>query len=235
MFLLALEGLFSLLALRSAWAVAMPVMALQGNAPARAPASPVHRAMRSGAALELGMPFFLLVARLGILALAHLRSLEIQQPRLGFPLPAGFDENAVLDLYVIGLGAGVLGVVVPSLEVFGHLLGIVLKGVSVVWCILALLVVPVGVYFALGAWLKVSSPAEGFWLGTRPTTAMWGLCGVGHAAFVSGCFYSPDVVRATGFLLGLVHIVRLMQQVFAYPAAAGGGVGMCEEGGVADR
>ena len=182
------------------------------------------------------MPFLLLATRFTILALSHLKSLEVhvhlQQPRLGFPLAPGLDENAMLDLYVIGLGVAVLGIFVPFLEIFGHLLGRLLQGVSTVWCLFAMVFVPTSVYYALGALLKVSSPAEGFLLGTRPTKAMWGLCGVGHVALVWGCFYSPDVGRGMGFMLGLVHIVRLLRQVFAYPAAAGAGAGMCGEGGV---
>lgn len=188
--------------------------------------------MRSGAALGLGMPFFLLATRFAIFALGRLRGSEAQQPRLGFPLPPGLDENAALDLYVLGLGAAVLGVFVPSLEVLGYLLGRVLLGVSAIWCLFALLVVPPVVCFALGAWFEASSPAEGFRVGTRPTKAMWGFCGAGHVVLVLGCFYSPDVARALGFLLGLVHILRLLQQVFAFPAAAGAGAGMCEDGGV---
>lgn len=224
------------MALRSAWAVAAPVVLVQPNGSSitspsgSAAAFAMHRAMRSGAALGLGMPFFLLAARVSILAFGRLKGPGVQQPRLGFPLPPGLDEDAALDLYVIGLGAAVLGVVVPFLEICGNFLGVTLKGESGGWSVLALLVVPPVMYFALGAWLQVSSPAEGFRLGTRPTKAMLGLCGIGHVAFVSGCFYSPDLVRAIGFLLGLVHIMRLMQQVFAYPAGAG--AGMYEEGGV---
>ena len=232
-FLVALEGLFSLLALRSAWDMATPVVAVQGHASAgpSASASLVHRALRSGAAIGLGMPFFTLATRLAIVALGQLKGSEAQQPRLGFPVPPGLDESAALDLYVIGLGAAVLGVFAPALEVVGNLLGRMLQEASAIWCLFALLVVPPAVYLALGAWFEVSSPAEGFLVGTRPTKAMWGFCGIGHVVFVSGCFYSPDVARAWGFLLGLVHIVRLLRQVFAFPAAAGAGAGMCEDGG----
>lgn len=220
--------------LKSAWAVATPVMSMsmQGGPSQSASASPVHRAMRSGAALGVGVPFFLLAARVAILAAGQLRRSEIRQPRLGFPLPPGLDENAALDLYVIGLGAAVLGVFVPSVEIFGNLLGRTLQGASAVWCLLALVLVPVAVYCVLGALLKIGSPAEGFLLGTRPTKAMWGLCSVGHVALVWGCFYSPDVGGGMGFMLGLVHIVRLLRQVFAYPTTAGAGAGMCDEGGV---
>lgn len=217
--------------------MATPVIAMQMQMQGNASASPsasasgsaVHTALRSGAAMELGLPFLVLAARVSILALGHLRSSSevLQQPRLSFPLPAGLDENALFDLYVIGLGSAVLLFVVPCLEIVGNLLGHMLTGASAAWGVLALLVVPAGVYFALGAWLKASSRPKG----TRPTKIMWGLCGAGHVAFVSGCFYSPDVARATGFLVGLVHIARLLQQVFAYPAAAAAGAGMCEEAG----
>lgn len=238
--LATLEGFFSLVAFYSALAVAMPVMhampkphAGSYDLPA-SPAFPAERAVRSGASLALGAPFFLLAARCAILALGRLRSPEVPQPRLGFPLPVGLDENAMLDLYVVGLGAGVLGVWVPGLEIVGSFLGTMLKESSSVWSVFALFAVVPGVYLAAGAWLSASTPAEGFAAHTRPTKAMWGLCAAGHVVLLSGCFYSPDIERAVGFVLGLVHIVRLLQQAFSYPGGVGVGVGAaagaCEDG-----
>eukprot|EP00903_Cladosiphon_okamuranus_P016069 g14834.t1 len=65
-FLVALEGLLSLLALKSAWAIATPVIhaSTQGSpSPSSSTfAFAVYRAMRSGAALGLGVPLFLLTA-----------------------------------------------------------------------------------------------------------------------------------------------------------------------------
>eukprot|EP00752_Nemacystus_decipiens_P013812 g12262.t1 len=92
-----LEGLLSLVALWSSWAMASPVITMQGGASASP--SPLHRAARSGAALGTSGS-----------------EAQLQQPRLGFPLPPGVDENAALDMYAIGVGAAMLGVFVPSLE-----------------------------------------------------------------------------------------------------------------------
>jgi len=237
--MVALEGLLSLQALRSAWSVAKPIMRDSSAA-----AFPVHSAMRSGAVLALGTPFFLLAFRCAIVALRRLGSSSrsggagaggLQQPRLGFPLPAGLDDNAALDLYVIGLGAGVLGTCVPGLEVSGILLGRMLKECSAVWSVLALVVVVPGMYFSLGGLLSATAPAEGFVTHTRPTNAMWALCAAGHVILLCGCFYSPDVGRRVGFMLGLAHIMRLLQLAFSYPAGGatgagvGVGVGACDE------
>lgn len=240
-----LEGVLSCLAFYSALAVAVPIM--PAAAPPAAAGSPaqaaraafsVLKAVRSGAALALGTPFFLLAARCAILALGRLKTSEIQQPRLGFPMPAGLDADAMLDLYVVGLSAVVLGVCVPGLEVVGSLLGIMLKFASVVWAALGLFVSIAGVYLAVGAWLSAGAPTESFSIHTRPTKAVWGLCAVGHAVVLAGSFYSPDVERSVGFSLGLVHIVKLLQLVFSYPGGAGAGAGVgaaaCEEGGVGD-
>ncbi len=238
--MVALEGVLSLQALRSAWSVATPVLSDLSSA-----AFPADSALRSGAALVLGTPFFLLVFRCVIVVLRRLGPGSrsggsggggggLQQPRLGFPLPVGLDEDAALDLYVIGLGAGVLGTCVPGLEVSGILLGRMLKECSAVWSVLALLVVVPGVYFSLGGLLSATSPAEGFVAHTRPTKAMWALCAAGHVILLAGCFYSPDVGRRVGFLLGLAHIVRLLQLAFSHPtphgAGAGGATGVREEG-----
>lgn len=199
---------------------------------ASASAFAVAGAVRSGAALALGTPFFLLAARCAILALNRVRipavqRLQLQQPRLGFSLPAGVDENVAVDLYIIGLAAAVLGGCVPALEMAGIFLGVSLKGRSPVWVLVASLVLIPVIYLALGAWLNLSSPGEGFIARTRPTTAMWGLCAAGHVILLAGCFYSPDVSRTLGFLLGLVHIVRTLLPAFAYPA--GSGAAACEE------
>lgn len=224
----ALEGFLSLQALRSAWSVASPVLSDDASASSH----PGHAAVRSGVALTLGTPFLMVVVRCAILALRRLGGrTEVQQPRLGFPLPAGLDENAAADLYVVGLGAGVLGTCVPGLEISGLLLGRALKGISAAWSVAAALVVVPGVYFALGALLSASAPAEGFSAHTRPTKAMWGLCGAGHVVLLCGCFYSPDVERGVGFLLGLAHIVRLLQLAFSYPAGVGA-AGVIEDGGM---
>lgn len=243
--MVTLEGALSLQALRSAWSVATPILRDASTAAAfPAHGSAMAMAMRSGAALVLGTPFFLLAFRCAILALRRLgpgsRSGSggggLQQPRLGFPLPVGLDENAALDLYVIGLGAGVLGTCVPGLEVSGILLGRMLKDCSAIWSVLALLVVVPGVYFSLGGLLSATAPAEGFIAHTRPTKAMWALSAAGHVILLCGCFYSPDVGRTVGFLLGLAHIVRLLQLAFSYPNQNGGGgatgvgVGVGEEG-----
>lgn len=138
----------------------------------------------------------------------------------------------MLDLYVIGLGAGVLGVCVPGLEIVGSLLGVMLQSSSGVMAILVLFALIPGVYLAVGAWLSAGVPAEGLSAHTRLTKVMWGLCVVGHVVLLAGCFYSPDIERALGFLLGLVHIVRLLRQVFSYPG--GVGAAACEEGSLGE-
>ncbi|CAM9949500.1 unnamed protein product [Ectocarpus sp. 13 AM-2016] len=239
-FLATLEGVLSASSFRSACAVSVPIIstfplnnpAEEALISASASAFAVAGAVRSGAALALGTPFFLLAARCAIFALNRVRipavqRLQLQQPRLGFPLPAGVDEKVAVDLYVIGLAAAVLGGCVPALEMAGIFLGDSLKGRPPVWVVLAFLVLIPVIYLALGAWLDLSSPGEGFIARTRPTTAMCGLCAAGHVILLAGCFYSPDVSRTLGFLLGLVHIVRTLLPAFAYPA--GSGAAACEE------
>lgn len=232
--------MLSAAAFRPACAVAVPIVrafpphnpAEEAPSSASASALAVAGAVRSGAVLALGTPFLLLAARCAILALSRVRipavqRLQLQQPRLGFPLPAGVDENVAVDLYIIGLAAAVLGGCVPALEIAGALMGESLKGRSPVWVVLGFLVLIPVIYLALGAWLNLSSPGEGFIARTRPTTAMWGLCAAGHVILLAGCFYSPDVSRTLGFFLGLVHIVRTLLPAFAYPA--GSGPATCEE------
>lgn len=130
----------------------------------------------------------------------------------------------MLDLYVIGVSAGVLGVFVPGLVVAGNVLGSLLLGWGSTWVVLTFMVLVPGVYVAVGACLEACAPADGLAVHAQPAKAMWGLCAAGQVALLLSCFYSPDVGRAVGFALGLVHIVRLLQQAFSYPTGA------CEEG-----
>lgn len=209
-----LEGLTSAVALYSARAAVVPVI------PADAKGLAVQRAMRSGACLAISTPFLMLVARCVILV-EGLRDPTVQQPSLGFPVPPGFDEHALLDLYVIGCGVGYLGLVVPALALMGHYLGTMVVGWSIgwpiVWRMVGVALVINCMLLALRACSSVLAPAEGFVLHTRPRRAMWVLCAVGHFTLLAGCFYSPDVDRAIGFVLGLVHILRLLRQAFLYP------------------
>ena len=214
----ALEGLISGFVFFGAASVAVPII------PDRA--SLFLRAMRSGTCLALGTPSFILMGRIVFLAWS-LRIRTVQQPSLGFVLPPGFDEHAVLDLYVMGLSAGVLGVWVPTLEVLGTLLGIVLvaSGSSVAASIsttfLVFIFIALGLYLACGVCLRATAPFDGLITkGTTPTKVMWVLCAVGHCAILYGSFYSPDIGRAVGFVLGFIHIVRLLQQAFSWPGGS---------------
>lgn len=155
---------------------------------------------------------------------AGLKYPNTQQPSLSFPLPSGFDEHAVLDLYAIGVSAGVLGVFVPGLVIAGNMLGFLLLGWGSAWVILAFIMLVPGAYVAVGACLEACAPADGLAVQAHPGRAMWGLCAAGQVALLLSCFYSPDVGRPVGFMLGFVHIVRLLQQVFSYPTGA------CKEG-----
>lgn len=143
-------------------------------------------------------------------------------------MPRGTDEHEVLDLYLIGAAAGVLGCVFPALTELGHCAGVLLKGASVVWIVLAVLAAVPGTYLAIGACLEALAPAEGFTLisletlnsgssSERPRAGMWAMCGLGHFVLVSSCFYSPDVHGAIGYILGFVHIVRLLKLAFSFP------------------
>lgn len=152
---------------------------------------------------------------------------------LSFGVPRGTDEHEVLDLYLIGAAAGVLGVCVPAIEQLGHCAGAVLKGASVVWIVLAVLVAVPAMYQALGACLGGLSPTDGVTLGSverldsgdrpnsadsqRPSAGMRVLCGLGHLVLVTSCFYSPDVHGAMGYILGFVHMMRLLKLAFAFP------------------
>ena len=213
----ALEGFISWAAFCAVWTTAIPIISADEQALG------VARAVRSGACLAIVTPFLLGVVRFSILVVG-LRYPGAQQPSLPFPVPPGFDEHAVLDLYVIGLAAGVLGVFVPGLVIAGNVLGSVLVDWSSTWVVLTFMLLVPGMYVLVGAVLEACAPEAGLVVHAQPSKAMWGLCAVGQVALLLSCFYSPDVGRALGFVLGLVHIVRLLQQVFSYPTGA------CEEG-----
>lgn len=215
--LAALEGLISWAAFCTVWSTAIPIISADEQALG------VARAVRSGACLAIATPFLVLVVRFTILV-AGLRYPGVQQPSLHFPVPPGFDEHAVLDLYAIGVAAGLLGVFVPGLVIAGNVLGSVLVDWSSAWVVLTLMLLVPGVYVLVGACLEACAPEAGLVVHAQPGRAMWGLCAAGQVALLLSCFYSPDVGRALGFVLGLVHIVRLLQQVFSYPTA------VCEEG-----
>lgn len=170
-------------------------------------------AIDTGACLVLLTPLLVLAVRGGMLFVGKSRGYL----GLGFALPPGVDEHAVLDLYLIGLAAGILGVCVPALELLGHWLGKALCSASGVWTFLVSVVVIPSVYFAAGVCLSELAPAEGFVPNTRPRGTMWALCVLGHAVFLWACFYSPNVHVAFGYLLGFVHVVRLLKLVFSVP------------------
>ncbi|CAM9373554.1 unnamed protein product [Laminaria digitata] len=215
----ALEGLLSLAAFCAVWTTAIPIIT-----PDEHQALGVAKAVRSGACLAIATPFLFVLVRLAIL-IAGLRYPSAQQPSLHFPVPPGFDEHAVLDLYAIGVAAGVLGVFVPGLVMAGNVLGSVFVDWSSTWVVLTFMLLVPGVYVLVGACLEVCAPAEGAVVHARqPGRAMWGLCAAGQVVLLLSCLYSPDVGRALGFALALVHIVRLLQQAFSYPT------GTCEEG-----
>lgn len=183
-------------------------------------------AIRSGACLALATPFLMLVARGVMLVMGQRRHLAIS-----FAMPRGTDEHEVLDLYFIGAAAGVLGCIFPALTELGHCAGALLKDASVVWIVLAVLTTVPGTYLAIGACLEALAPAEGLTLNSletlsssssssslqRPRTGMWTMCGMGHVVLVSSCFYSPDVHGAIGYILGFVHMMRLLRLAFAFP------------------
>lgn len=179
--------------------------------------------MRTGACLALGMPSLILAGRFAFLV-ASLRSKTVQQPSFGFTLPYAFDEHAVLDLYVMGIGASLLGGGVPALEILGNLLGTLLVGpsmvVSIAKAFLAFVLISPAFYYAFGECLKAAAPLNGFIPHTTPKKGMWVLSAIGHSAILCGSFYSPDVDRKVGFVLGFIHIVRLLKQAFAWPGGA---------------
>lgn len=169
------------------------------------------------------MPLLVFAGRFAFLV-ASLRYKTVQQPSLGFALPHGFDEHAVLDLYLMGLGASLLGGGVPALEILGYLLGTLLIGpsmaVSIAKAFLAFIVISPAFYYAFGVCLKAAAPLNGLIPYTTPKKGMWVLSAIGHLAILCGSFYSPDVDRKVGFTLGLIHLIRLLQQAFAWPGGA---------------
>lgn len=212
----AVEALLSLAAFWGVANAAMPVI------PASERASPFHAAARSGACLSLATPLLVLVVRCAVLMLDRVNKSHQQQQQhllllLGLPLVAALDEHAVHDLFGIGLGAGMLGLVVPILQVTGCFLGFMLLAMSVVVRVIAFLVTAVVVHVAFGAGVGACSPGEGFSVHVQLFRGMLALCVVGHVLFLSSCFYSPDVARGVGFVLGFVHMVRLLKEAFACP------------------
>lgn len=212
-----LEGLVSGAAFLGASTVALPIIPNEDHP------FVIVRAMRTGACLAIGMPLLILVGRFAFLV-TSLRYKTVQQPSLGFALPHGFDEHAVLDLYLMGLGASLLGGGVPALEILGYLLGTLLVGpsmaVSIAKAFLAFVVISPVFYYAFGECLKAAAPLNGLIPYTTPKKGMWILSTIGHCAILCGSFYSPDVNRKVGFILGFIHLVRLLQQVFAWPGGA---------------
>lgn len=210
-------GVEGLLSLAAFWGVSDSASFV---IPGSEPHHPLHSAMRSGACFALVTPFMMLLARGVELTPGNSK----RHLRLGFSVPRGFDKHAVFDLYLMGLAAGVLGAIVPGLEILGHWMGTLLVNTFVLWRILVVVVVVPGMYFAVGACVNALSPAEGFVVHTRPRRGMWGLCAVGHAVITLSCFYSPDVHGRTGYALGFVHIARLLKLVFSFPATLEDGV-----------
>lgn len=220
-FAAAAEGLLSLAAFWGVLGTTVPVI------PASERASPFHEATRSGACLSLGTPFLVLLVRCVLLAVERIKAIRQQQQQqqqqlplslsLWLPLPAGLDEHAVLDLYGIGLSAGMLGLGVPFLELTGFFLGVVLLRMSWVGRVVAFLATAVVVHLVFGEGRGTCVSGEWFFLHGRRMKGMLALCAAGHVVFLSSCFYSPDVARRVGFVLGFVHIVRLLRQAFSYP------------------
>lgn len=208
-----LEGLISAFALCSVWGPAIPVLPTERNA------SPLQGAMRSGACLALGAPFFVLAARCAILVASGANP-AVQQPSFGFSLPPGIDEYAVADLYLIGIAAGVLGVCVPVIEIIGGFLGNLLAGSPELLVVLALVLLAPGVYHGVGFVLEVLRPADGFVCTNGPAKGMVGLCSVGHLVLLCGCCFSPDLERVVGFVLGSVHTLRILKPTLSYRRGA---------------
>lgn len=212
----AVEGLLSLAAF---WDVANPAMPV---IPPSELTSPFHAAARSGACLSLATPLLVVLVRCAVLMLDRVNKSRQQQqqhllPLLGLPLVAALDEHAVHDLFGIGLSAGMLGLVVPILQITGCFLGFMLLAMSGVVRVIAFLATAVVVHVAFGAAVGACSPSEGFSVHVRLFRGLLALCVVGHVLFLSSCFYSPDVARGFGFVLGFVHIVRLLKEAFACP------------------